>query len=163
MEIDSTGRVLFVCRANVCRSPMAEAIFNALARDAGIEARAGSAGVAALENRTLDPNARTALEELGVYPGDHRGRQVNRAIVEQADLVLTMSPRQREELVEGFEASSRAVDTLPTYAGGVPGRDRIVDPHGRTMQSYRSTCREILEYVGLVVDRLARTPHRLHQ
>jgi hypothetical protein len=30
---DNPVRVLFVCRANVCRSPMAEAIFNAVAED----------------------------------------------------------------------------------------------------------------------------------
>lgn len=102
MDPGPTTRVLFVCRANVCRSPMAEAIFNALAQDAGLGVLAGSAGVAALENEDMDASARVALEEVGIYPGDHRARQVDRALVGEADLVLTMSHRQRELLLESF-------------------------------------------------------------
>lgn len=43
-------KVLFVCTANVCRSPMAAAIFNALAEDRDLPFRAESTGVAALED-----------------------------------------------------------------------------------------------------------------
>ena len=55
-------KVLFVCTANVCRSPMAEAIFNALAEERGLLWRAESAGVAALVDEDITPNARAALE-----------------------------------------------------------------------------------------------------
>ena len=161
MESGSANRVLFVCRANVCRSPMAEAIFNALALDAGLDVRAESAGVRALRNEAMDPNARTALEEVGIYPGDHRGRQVNRALVEEADLVLTMSPSQREELLDSFGGYLHAIDTLPGYTSRVSGRGGIVDPHGGTMQSYRATCREILEHVGHLVNRGAKSRQAL--
>ncbi len=64
---DHPKKVLFVCRANICRSPMAEAIFNAVAEDRGLAYRAASAGVAALVDEDMAPNARAALEELGIY------------------------------------------------------------------------------------------------
>jgi protein-tyrosine phosphatase len=51
-------QILLVCTANVCRSPMAEAIFNALAEERGLAWRAESAGVAALEGEDITPNAR---------------------------------------------------------------------------------------------------------
>ncbi len=34
---DEEIRALFVCAANVCRSPMAEAIFDALIQDKGVQ------------------------------------------------------------------------------------------------------------------------------
>ena len=67
-------KVLFVCTANVCRSPMAAAIFNALAEDTALSARAESVGVAALSGKPLSPDADTALQELGISGGDHRAR-----------------------------------------------------------------------------------------
>lgn len=146
-------RVLFVCHANVCRSPMAAATFEALAQDARLEVRAESAGVAALEGEDMDENARAALEEIGVYPAAHRARQVSRALVGEADLVLAMSPRQRDLLLENSEGPPPMIDTLPGYVGGARGG--IADPHGRPMQSYRATCREILHHVGRLVDLVA--------
>ena len=77
---EDTGReipiknILFVCTANVCRSPMAEAIFNALAEERELPWRAASAGVAALEGEDITPNACAALEEVGIYPKEHRAR-----------------------------------------------------------------------------------------
>jgi protein-tyrosine phosphatase len=63
--------VLFVCTANICRSPMAGAVFDALAEDGALPFRASSAGTAALEGRAMAPNALAALEEAGIYPGPH--------------------------------------------------------------------------------------------
>ena len=68
-------KVLFVCTANVCRSPMAHAIFNALAEDEGPPFRADTAGPAAREGEPMAPNAAAALEEVGTYPGLHRARR----------------------------------------------------------------------------------------
>src|SRR5918998_3084690 len=99
---NQTRQILFVCTANVCRSPMAEAIFNALAEEKGLPWRAVSAGVAALEGEDITPNARAALEEVGIYPEDHRARQVSEAMLEEAELVLAMSPRHVAALNRNF-------------------------------------------------------------
>ncbi len=84
--------ILFVCTANICRSPMAEAIFNALAEDRDLPFRAESAGTAALEGRGMAPNAVAALEEAGIYAKPHGARQVSEAMLEGSELVLTMTP-----------------------------------------------------------------------
>ncbi|MCA1738189.1 MAG: hypothetical protein LC740_04960, partial [Actinobacteria bacterium] len=114
---DHTKKVLFVCRANICRSPMAEAILNAQTEDEGLAYRAASAGVAALVGEEMAPNARAALEEVGIYTGEHRARQANEAMLGEADLlVLAMSPRQVAALRRSFRAPPDRVYTLPEYA-----------------------------------------------
>ena len=148
--------LLFVCTANVCRSPMAEAIFNALAEEKGLGWRARSAGVAALEGEDITPNARTALEEVGIYPEEHRARQVSEAMLGEADLVLVMSPRHVRALHRSFGGHSNKVYTLPEYAIGASAEEGIPDPYGHTMATFRASIRQILGYIDRVVGRLER-------
>ena len=150
-------KVLFVCTAGVCRSPMAAAIFDAFAEDRGLPFRAESAGVAALEGRPIAPNALLALEEVGIYPQDHRARQVSGAMLEEADLVLAMRPRHVAALNERFGSpSDNKLYTLPEYASGVPSEEGISDPYGHTITAHRASVRQLLECIERVVGRLER-------
>jgi protein-tyrosine phosphatase len=153
---DHPVKVLFVCRANVCRSPMAEAIFNAIAQDRELAYRAASAGVAALTGEDITPNARAALEEVGIHAGGHRARQVGEAMLREADLVLAMSPRQVAALQQRFGASPDRVYALPEYALGAPPEEGIPDPYGHTMTAFRASVRQLLECVDGLVERLER-------
>lgn len=153
---DNPVKVLFVCRANVCRSPMAEAIFNALAEDGDLPLWAASAGIAALAGEDMAPNSRAALEEVGIYARRHRARQVGEAMLEEADLVLAMSPRQVATLCRHLGSLSDRVYTLPEYALGAPPEEGIPDPYGHTMTAYRASMRQLLECVDGLIERLER-------
>lgn len=153
---DHPKKVLFVCRANICRSPMAEAILNAMTEDRGLAYRTASAGVAALVDEDIVPNARTALEEVGIYAGEHRARQVSEAMLEEADLVLAMSLRQVETLRQRFGLPTGKFYTLPEYALGAPPEEGIPDPYGLTMTAFRASVRQLLDCVDGLVERLER-------
>jgi protein-tyrosine-phosphatase len=147
-------KVLFVCTANVCRSPMAQELFNALAEDEGLPFRAESAGTAALEGRPMAENALAALEEAGVYPREtHSARQVSAAMIEGAELVLAMTPQHAATLRRTGGGPPCGIHTLPEYTTGVAGGG-IADPHGLTMAAHRSTLRQLYEHVERVADRL---------
>ena len=151
-----TRQILFVCTANVCRSPMAEAIFNALAEERGLAWRAESAGVAALVGEDITPNARAALDEVGIYANEHRARQVGEAMLEEADLVLGMGPRHVATLRRRFGGLSERVYALPEYALGASPEEGIPDPYGQTMTAFRASVRQLLEYTEALVGRLER-------
>src|ERR687894_1383855 len=151
-----TRQILFVCTANVCRSPMAEAIFNALAEERGLPWRAESAGVAALKGEDITPNARAALDEVGIYTNEHRARQVGEAMLGEADLVLAMGPRHVATLRRRFGDLSERVYTLPEYALGAPSEEGIPDPYGQTMTAFRASVRQLLEHIEGLVKRLER-------
>ncbi len=145
--------VLFVCTANICRSPIAEAIFNALAEDRDLPLRAESAGTAALEGRTRAPNAVAALEEAEIYPGFHRSRRVGAAMVEEAGLVLAMTPQHAATVRRLVENPGEGIYALSEYASGILG-EGIPDPYGLTMAAYRNTLRQIYKHVERAVGRL---------
>ena len=59
--------ILFVCTGNTCRSPMAEYLFNMLARERGMgHWQARSVGVAALPGDGISTHAQTVLKEEAI-------------------------------------------------------------------------------------------------
>lgn len=89
---------------------MAAAIFDALADERSLNLLASSAGVAAFEGAPMDQKARAALEEIGIYPeAHHQARQVSRELLEDAELVLAMTPRHVAQLRRNFESSKDTV------------------------------------------------------
>lgn len=86
-------RVLFVCLGNICRSPMAEAVFRHKVEEAGLDGRieVDSAGTGSWH--VGDRPHRGTLRELqqrGIPMGDQRARQVTAEELDLYDHVLTM-------------------------------------------------------------------------
>lgn len=149
-------KVLFVCTANICRSPTAEAIFNALAKDRGLSCTAESAGTAALEGNPMAPNAITALGEVGIYPKPHRARRVSRELLADSDLVLSMTAQHVATLRRLSRDRPNDIHTLPEYATGTPSVEGISDPYGLTMAAYRNSVRQLYGYIVGLVGQLKR-------
>lgn len=148
-------RILFICTANICRSPMAGGIFDALAEDMRLECRSESAGVAALVGEPAAPHAVRAVDEMGIDIRGHRARQVDEDMVRDADLVLAMTPTHRETLIRNFASFRERIHTLPEYVAGDKGAG-IADPYGQSPGAYRASAREMLRYLELAVERLER-------
>lgn len=110
-------RVLFVCTANICRSPFMELTARRLAgADAGL--RFSSAGTHGWNDKPMDPAMVEMLPE-GVEAADFRSRPVTRELLEEADLVLTAEAAQRGYLLEDHPALFRKIFTLGQAAEAV--------------------------------------------
>ncbi len=86
-------RVLFVCHANLCRSPMAEYLARRLLADRPVEV--SSAGTDAVEGLVMHPYAAEIAASTGADPAGFRSRRLCREHLVDATLVLTATRRQR--------------------------------------------------------------------
>jgi protein-tyrosine phosphatase len=121
-------RLLFVCHANVCRSPLAER----LAREAFV-ARLGagtaevfSAGTHAVAGQAMHRHSAEVLRERGIDPDRFTTRLATPGLLAAADLVLTATRSQRAHCVTIAPSALRRTFTMRQFgrlAGAVdPGR-----------------------------------------
>ena len=86
-------RILFVCHGNICRSPMAEAIFRDMLRKQGLSDRffVDSAAVSDEElGHPVYPAAQTELRRRGLPESAHRAWQLSREDYDRYDFFIGM-------------------------------------------------------------------------
>jgi len=168
-------KVLFVCTANICRSPSAEALAGA-AGPADIEF--ASAGTHARDGEPINPDM------VAVLPPDldtsaFRSRRLTTALLEDADLVITMEAAHRTFVLDDHPAMFRKVFTLGQLAKAVEqapeGLDReallahlgatrrnadpaldVPDPYRRGAEAASGCVARLEELLHVVLPALAR-------
>jgi protein-tyrosine phosphatase len=106
--------ILVVCTGNVCRSPIAAGVLRSeLERRFGPDApEVASAGIGAWERSPATPEAVDAAAERGFDISTHRGRQLARPFVEDADLVVAMATDHSKAVVEAVPEAAAKTFTL---------------------------------------------------
>ena len=145
-------KVLFVCTGNTCRSPMAEAFFNLIAQERGLPMRAVSAGLSVSADK-VSKYAIKAAAEYGVDLSPHRPRPVMDELINEVDLILTMTEHHKVRICERFPSAQSKTETLLSFVGE---QGDIDDPFGGSLEEYRECARRLWEAANRVVAHLAR-------
>ncbi|HEX8395025.1 MAG TPA: low molecular weight protein-tyrosine-phosphatase [Longimicrobium sp.] len=129
---DERIRVLFVCMGNICRSPLAEAVFRHQVRERGLEDRfvidsAGTSGYhrgAAPDRRSTE----TAMRRGIVLEG--RSRALTAADLRRFDYVIAMDTENMEgiRLLEERSGGTARVHRLREWDPD-PGHGDVPDPY----------------------------------
>lgn len=115
----SPGRVLCVCTANICRSPMTQQLLGHAVRKR-LPHRSGeldvrSAGTRAAEGLPMAAHAVAVLEEQGVELSSFSSRALTAQLVGDADLVLCATREHRAAVVAFDPSASRRTFTTREF------------------------------------------------
>ncbi|MSQ79395.1 MAG: low molecular weight phosphotyrosine protein phosphatase [Flavobacteriaceae bacterium] len=124
-------KILFVCLGNICRSPLAEALFNQLANDKGLDIRADSCGTANYHVGE-NPDPRTiAVAEKHNIPMSHKGRQLKAVDFENYDHILVMDQANLQDTLSVYQKSGApsapTIELLRNHDSQGQGND-VADP-----------------------------------
>ncbi len=95
-------KVLFICHGNICRSPMAQYVFEDMVKKQGIADlfEIDSAATSREEiGNGVHHGTRRKLAKMGIPCGDHRARQVTKADYEYFDYLIIMDANNRRNLM----------------------------------------------------------------
>ena len=122
-------RLTFVCTGNICRSPMAEALFRNRAAARGLgDVDVGSAGLYAVAGNEAVPVARAVAQSRGLDVSRHRARPLRLAALGEDDLLVVMEDIHRRQILGGSRVQPAQVLLLRKFDPG--GGEEIDDPYG---------------------------------
>lgn len=132
-------KVLFVCLGNICRSPLAEAVFADLVREKGLKNKleTDSCGTAAYhvgdnpDPRTIDVATKHKI------PVNHVGRQLHSSDFSSFDFIVAMdksnyqniaainSASNKIHLMRDFDSVGKGLDVPDPYYGADDGFEEV--------------------------------------
>lgn len=151
--------ILFVCTGNTCRSPMAEGIFKAFLKDNNIDnINVSSAGISTFEGDSANEKAIYTLRNKGIDIKSHKSRQITKEIIENSDLILTMTKSHKGMILNALPEYLNKIFTIKEYVyinnnEELTGKNLdIADPYGLDYNIYEKCAAEIEENLKKIIE-----------
>lgn len=143
-------KILFICTGNTCRSPIAEAIFNSKCNLKNVKAE--SAGLSVVKNSYISNySSSLILDNLNCNYSSRVAVQLTEAMMEEADLILTMTKHIKKLLILSFNNMEDKIFSLNEYVG-VEGD--ISDPYGGNKVIYKNSFDLLDNSIQLLINKI---------
>lgn len=148
------AHVLFICTANICRSPVAMGLLRRRLQEEGMEDWiVTSAGTWAQLERGAASNSIRVMEAQGIDITDHQARLVDAEMLANADLVLCMERGHAEALRAEFPESADKVYLLSEMVGR---QYSISDPYGSDLPEYERMAADLAGIIEEGFERIVK-------
>ncbi len=128
------AEILIVCTANICRSPVGEALLRDRLQKRGLSHwTVKSAGTWAQSKRGASTYSVKIMTEQGLDITGHQAEMIKLSHMKQADLILCMEAGHKEALQAEFPLYAPKVYLLSEMVGQ---NYSIRDPYGKSKDSY---------------------------
>lgn len=135
------AHILIVCTANICRSPVGEAVLRDRLTTRGLDDwTVSSAGTWAQWKRGASEHSVTLMAEQGFDITGHQAKIIELAHMQQSDLILCMESGHVEALKAEFPTYANKVYYFSEMAGQ---QYSITDPYGGTLKEYQRMTKEL--------------------
>ena len=112
--------ILFVCLGNICRSPMAEAVFRSLTSSNSRVVNIDSAGTGAYqEGDPPDPRTMSTLKDNGITDFDHAARKIQASDFSAFNYILAMDKDNLYDLQRLKSRIAKSTGTTDPETGKV--------------------------------------------
>jgi protein-tyrosine phosphatase len=132
----SVQSVLFVCKGNICRSPLAEVYFRSLVEKEGRQVTVRSAGLETTPGKPAHAKAKAVALEYRLSLDEHATTQVHEELLDQSDLIIVMEIVQKDRVQRLYPRSKGKVVLLGRFDSA--GSLEIADPYSGTSEDFQS-------------------------
>jgi protein-tyrosine-phosphatase len=146
------SEIIAVCTANICRSPVVEAILrDRLAAQGLTDWGVRSAGTWAQNGQAVSHYSREILAERGLDISSHTSQVITEEMLQEANLVLCMETGHAEALRAEFPHHASKVFLLTEMVGH---RYSISDPYGGPRFAYERMISDVTEMIDKGLPRI---------
>ena len=156
--------ILFVCGGNLCRSPMAEAVFCSLVHGDSRFGRIDSAGTQAKEGEKPDPRTMSTLKNNGISDYHHVSRKVQNSDLIKFDYILGVD-NEAVRVLRYMDSGDTERLNIMQFGNSDSGiGEEIHDIYHGTEETFENAYEKMVKFAkGFIAQVLEKKPLRLHE
>ena len=150
---DSVQSVLFVCKGNICRSPLAGAYFQSLVEKEGRQMTVRSAGLETTSGKPAHAMAKAVALQHRLSLDAHATTQVQKELLDQSDLIVVMEIVQKDRMHRLYPNTNGKVVLLGRFDS--VGSLEIADPYSGTSEDFHSCFQQMSRCCDVLAAKLS--------